>query len=58
VAQQLRAQPGLGQVVLAAMTGYGQDEDRRRTRAAGFNHHLVKPLDPLTLQALVTGPAG
>jgi len=58
VAQQLRAQPNLGSVVLAAMTGYGQEEDRRRSHAAGFNHHLVKPLDPLTLQALVTGPAG
>jgi two-component system CheB/CheR fusion protein len=57
VAQQLRAQPGLGSVVLAAMTGYGQDEDRRRSRAAGFNHHLTKPLDPLTLQALIESRA-
>jgi PAS domain S-box-containing protein len=56
VAQQLRAQPNLESVVLAAMTGYGQEEDRRRSKAAGFNHHLVKPLDPLTLQSLLTGP--
>jgi PAS domain S-box-containing protein len=57
VAEQLRAQPGLGSVVLAAMTGYGQEEDRRRAREAGFNVHLTKPLDPTTLQALVTAPA-
>jgi CheY-like chemotaxis protein len=44
VAQQLRSQPGLELVVLAAMTGYCQLEDRRRSRAAGFDHHLVKPV--------------
>ncbi|HKB01381.1 MAG TPA: response regulator, partial [Gemmataceae bacterium] len=56
VAQQLRAQPGLESVVLAAMTGYGQDDDRRRSREAGFNHHLTKPLDPERLHALIASP--
>jgi two-component system CheB/CheR fusion protein len=35
------------------MTGYGQDEDRRKTRAAGFDHHLVKPVDPDQLALLL-----
>ncbi len=53
VAQQLRSQPEFGALVLAAMTGYGQDEDKRRSREAGFDHHLTKPLDPEKLEALV-----
>ena len=53
VAQRLRQVPGLERVVLIAMTGYGQDEDRRRTAAAGFVHHLVKPIDPTALQQTV-----
>jgi CheY-like chemotaxis protein len=36
--------------VLVAVTGFGQEEDRRRTHAAGFDHHLVKPVE---LEALV-----
>lgn len=44
VAKQMRALPGLGNVRLVAMTGYGQEEDRRRTGEAGFDSHLVKPL--------------
>ena len=54
VADHLRSLPGFEKVVLVAMTGYGQDEDRRRTKAAGFAHHLVKPVDPATLDKLVT----
>jgi CheY-like chemotaxis protein len=47
VARRLRA---LGQpVVLVALTGYGQPEDRRRTQEAGFDVHLVKPVDPSDL---------
>lgn len=53
VARQLRAEPGFEPLVLAAMTGYGQDEDRRRSREAGFDVHLIKPLDPLKLEALI-----
>jgi CheY-like chemotaxis protein len=33
-------------MVLVALTGWGQQEDRRRSKDAGFNHHLVKPADP------------
>ncbi len=40
-------------LVLVAMTGYGQAEDRRRTAAAGFHHHLVKPFDPDKLRTLL-----
>jgi PAS domain S-box-containing protein len=46
VARRLRQQPGLEKVVLAALTGWGQKEDRRRTADAGFDHHLVKPPEP------------
>jgi CheY-like chemotaxis protein len=53
VAKHLRAQPALDSLVLAAMTGYGQDEDRQRSQEAGFNYHLTKPLDPSKLEALV-----
>ena len=53
VARQLRDDPGLAGTVLVAMTGYGQEEDRRRSREAGFDHHLVKPIDPQAVQALV-----
>jgi CheY-like chemotaxis protein len=45
VARRVRQTPGLEHVVLAALTGWGQPEDRRRTADAGFDHHLVKPLD-------------
>ena len=49
----MREQPGLGNVVLAALTGWGQREDRRRTAEAGFNHHLVKPLEPRSLESVL-----
>jgi CheY-like chemotaxis protein len=42
-------------VLLVALTGYGQDEDRRRSREAGFDAHLVKPADLAELQRLLTG---
>jgi CheY-like chemotaxis protein len=51
VARQLRQQAGLGQPLLAAVTGYGSEEDRRRSREAGFDHHFIKPVDPAALQA-------
>jgi CheY-like chemotaxis protein len=40
-------------VVLVALTGWGQDEDKRRSHEAGFNHHLTKPPDPEALEALI-----
>ncbi len=56
VAKQLRHDPAFSRTALVAVTGYGQDEDRRRSREAGFDHHLTKPVDPSTLQALVAQP--
>jgi CheY-like chemotaxis protein len=53
LAQRVRQRPDLGRIVLVALTGYGRDEDRRRALAAGFDHHLVKPVDIDALQALV-----
>ena len=45
VARRLRQQPMLKNIMLVAMTGYGQESDRKRSREAGFDHHLVKPGD-------------
>lgn len=40
-------------LVLVALTGWGQEEDRRKTTQAGFDHHLTKPADPAMLKALL-----
>ncbi|MDB4954457.1 MAG: domain S-box protein [Myxococcales bacterium] len=53
VARHIRARPQYKHVVLVALTGWGQDEDLRRTQAAGFDHHLVKPPDVRTLRAML-----
>jgi PAS domain S-box-containing protein len=53
VARKIREQPWGQAVVLVALTGWGQEEDRRRSREAGFNHHLTKPVDPLALTRLL-----
>src|SRR5437764_424809 len=45
VAAALRADETLGEPVIVAVSGYGREEDRRRSFAAGFDHHLVKPVD-------------
>jgi signal transduction histidine kinase len=57
VAGRLRATPGLERVTLIALTGYGQEADRQRSRLAGFDHHLVKPVDLDGLRALLTAAA-
>jgi len=49
ICRRLREKPGGHDLVIFAQTGWGQDEDRRRTRKAGFDHHLVKPVDPADL---------
>jgi PAS domain S-box-containing protein len=54
VAQRLRRQPELGNPLLVAVTGYAEDEARRLSREAGFDHHLVKPVDPETILALLS----
>jgi CheY-like chemotaxis protein len=52
LARQLRQRLG-PELLLVALTGYGQEEDRRRTRQAGFDHHFVKPVPPQTLRHLL-----
>jgi two-component system CheB/CheR fusion protein len=54
VALRLRQRPQTKDVRLIAMTGYGQDSDRERSKEAGFDRHLVKPVDPQKLQELLT----
>ena len=54
VATALRTLPGGARRRLVAVTGYGQDEDRRRSREAGFQYHLVKPIDPEELQEVLS----
>jgi signal transduction histidine kinase/CheY-like chemotaxis protein len=55
VARRVKQIPGMGCVRLAALTGWGQQEDRRRTAEAGFDHHLVKPAEPDALEKLLAG---
>jgi CheY-like chemotaxis protein len=56
VAKRLREQPETRDTFLIALTGYGQEEDRRRTAQAGFNAHLTKPADPVVLLQLLADP--
>jgi CheY-like chemotaxis protein len=56
VARRMRQNLGLTDALLVALTGYGQDEDRRRSHEAGFNAHLVKPVDLDALQKLLARP--
>ncbi|MBI5433171.1 MAG: response regulator [Planctomycetes bacterium] len=51
-ARAIRARRGAG-VTIVAMTGWGQAEDRRRSKEAGFDHHLVKPIDPSLLREIL-----
>jgi signal transduction histidine kinase/ActR/RegA family two-component response regulator len=53
VARRLRQQPAFAQTLLVAITGYGRASDHEQTQAAGFDHHLVKPIDYDKLQALL-----
>ncbi|MGI8782663.1 MAG: response regulator [Acidobacteriota bacterium] len=52
VARRVRQAPVLSKVTLVALTGYGQERDRQQSKSAGFDHHLVKPVDPEALLAL------
>ena len=56
-AKQIRLHPDGGSVTLVALTGLGRDEDIRRSTAAGFDHHLVKPVSPNTLIELLSSIA-
>jgi PAS domain S-box-containing protein len=53
VARRVRRDPDLKRIVLIALTGYGRDEDKEHARAAGFDHHLTKPVGLDALQGLV-----
>jgi CheY-like chemotaxis protein len=53
VAEALRGNPLTAAVRLIALTGYGQEEDRRRAKEAGFDEHLTKPADPVALEAVI-----
>ena len=53
VAAVLRKE-GIGGRMLVALTGYGEQQDRERAQQAGFDHHLVKPINPDILQKLLT----
>lgn len=52
VARRIRRQPEFRDVMLIALTGWGQEDDRRRTSEAGFDHHLLKPADMSALESL------
>lgn len=53
VARELRSLPAGRDIVLAALTGYGQPSDREKTARAGFDAHLVKPVDPSVIESFL-----
>jgi PAS domain S-box-containing protein len=56
IASRFRREPQGNRVLLVALTGYGTPEARERSRAAGFDHHLIKPVDPEVLRDLMGRP--
>jgi PAS domain S-box-containing protein len=54
-ARHIREQPWGRNVLLVALTGWGQEEDKRRAVEAGFHHHLIKPVEPAALERLLEG---
>ncbi|MDQ7980148.1 response regulator [Paraburkholderia sp. SARCC-3016] len=58
VARALRLQPETAGALLIALTGYGQESDRQRTRAAGFDHHLVKPASLEDVERVIATDSG
>jgi two-component system CheB/CheR fusion protein len=57
VAKWIRQEPALKDVVLIAVTGYGQESDLQRSREAGFDHHLVKPVDFAKIESILSAVA-
>lgn len=51
--RQMRSQAWSAETTIIALTGWGQQEDKRRSEEAGFDHHLVKPIDPAVLERLL-----
>ncbi len=58
IAQRLRSEPWCENTWLVALTGWGLDEHKRRTKDAGFDQHLTKPADRAALEAILRRPAG
>ena len=56
VAKSLRSDPASSGIVIAALTGYGQESDRARSFEAGFDYHITKPPDPNILETLLVSP--
>jgi len=54
VARRMRMMPESNGLVLVALTGYGSDDDQQRAFAAGFDRHLIKPIDARDLEMLLT----
>jgi two-component system CheB/CheR fusion protein len=54
VCQKIREQPWGREMILVALSGYGQEDDKRRSRESGFDHHLVKPVGASALQDLLS----
>ena len=57
VARRMRQQPETRRALIVAITGYGRDEYRRRSREVGIDVHLTKPVDPVDLQPLLAAGA-
>ena len=58
VARRLRGCEAAAGAILVALTGWGQEADRSATRAAGFDHHLVKPIKADVLERILAGASG
>jgi CheY-like chemotaxis protein len=57
LARRMRATPRVANALIVAVSGYGQEKDRLRSAAAGFDAHLVKPVDPRAVVAVISGAA-
>ena len=58
VARQIRASAAGAEITLIAVTGWAQDSDKLQSKAAGFDHHLTKPVEPEKLIGLLSSPPG
>ena len=54
VARCIRREPWGKDIVLIAVTGWGQEDDKRKSEEAGFDRHMIKPVDPQTLMKLLS----
>jgi CheY-like chemotaxis protein len=52
--RRIRKEPWGSEIIMIALTGWGQEEDKRKSKEAGFDYHLVKPVDPDVLEKLLT----